>query len=90
MCVCGSSSYANQRLYYQRTLMNGSIGKVVENVYDNASRHNTIRTLSLYVVVDFLNVHSIIFFYGSPTTHIIIPAIIERYDKHTSLLPLFH
>ena len=55
----------------EEKLMNGSIGKVIEFVYDNSNGPNIAGALHLYVVVNFpecsLN-HS--FIYGSPTTYI--------------------
>ena len=69
-------------------LINGSVGRVIEIVYDNSNGPNIDGSLPLYVVVEFLRYslnHS--FIDGSPTTHILISVITERCEINAVVLP---
>ena len=60
----------------EENVMNGSVGKVIEILYDNPDRPNIAGALPLYVVIHFPEYSlNLIFIEGSPRTHIPIRVI---------------
>ena len=66
----------------EENLMNGSMGTIIDIVYDDARGIKLIGALPLYVVVDFPeSTLSLNLIPGSPSTHIPIPITTEICEK---------
>ena len=63
-------------------VMNGSIGTVKENAYEHPRGPKQPNRLLLYVVVDFPECKlGYVFIHCSPSTHIPVPVIADRYER---------
>ena len=80
--MCGSGCYATHFFVFEEKIMNGSMGNVIDIVYDDPKDSRLQGTLPLNVVVDFKEFTlSYSFIPGIPPTYITIPITTERFER---------